>query len=39
VSRRAASDLERFREFIEARGTETGEWRGEVTRPDEPSTN
>ena len=39
VSRRAAGDLERFREFIEARGTETGAWRGEVDRPDEPSSN
>jgi uncharacterized membrane protein len=33
VSRRAAGDLERFREFIEARGAETGAWRGEVDRP------
>ncbi len=24
------SDLERFKEFIESRGTETGAWRGEV---------
>jgi len=30
VSRRAESDLERFKEFIEARGRETGAWRGEV---------
>jgi len=28
--RRAKADLERFKEFIEARGTETGGWRGEV---------
>jgi uncharacterized membrane protein len=30
VSRRAASDLERFKEYIEARGRESGAWRGEV---------
>ena len=30
VSRRARGDLERFKEFIEGRGTETGTWRGEV---------
>jgi uncharacterized membrane protein len=34
VSRRAEGDLERFKEFIEARGTETGAWRGEVASPD-----
>lgn len=28
--RRVHNDLERFKEFIEARGTETGAWRGEV---------
>jgi len=33
VSRRVANDLERFKEFIEARGQETGAWRGEVKRP------
>jgi uncharacterized membrane protein len=33
VSRRVAGDLERFKEFIEARGHETGAWRGEVERP------
>jgi uncharacterized membrane protein len=33
VSRRVANDLERFKEFIEARGHETGAWRGEVERP------
>jgi uncharacterized membrane protein len=26
VSRRVASDLERFKEFLEARGQETGAW-------------
>ena len=27
-------DLERFKEFIEKRGTESGAWRGEVDQPD-----
>jgi uncharacterized membrane protein len=30
VSRRVQGDLERFKEFIEQRGRETGAWRGEV---------
>jgi uncharacterized membrane protein len=30
VERRSQKDLERFKEFIEGRGTETGAWRGEV---------
>jgi uncharacterized membrane protein len=30
VSRRVKGDMDRFREFIEARGSETGAWRGEV---------
>jgi uncharacterized membrane protein len=30
VDRRAEGDLERFKEFIESRGTETGAWRGDV---------
>ena len=30
VSRRVEGDLERFKEFIESRGAETGAWRGEV---------
>ncbi len=30
VQRRVKGDMERFKEFIEARGTETGAWRGEV---------
>ena len=34
VSRRVKGDLERFKEFIEARGTSTGAWRGDVERPD-----
>jgi uncharacterized membrane protein len=33
VSRRTKADLERFREYIEERGAETGAWRGEVDRP------
>jgi hemerythrin superfamily protein len=34
VERQAVGDLERFKEFIEDRGTESGGWRGEVS--DEP---
>lgn len=39
VEHRVQGDLERFKEFIELRGTETGQWRGEVSpggdvRPD-----
>jgi uncharacterized membrane protein len=30
VKRRAVGDLERFKEFIETRGTESGAWRGTV---------
>ena len=30
ADRRVAADLERFKTFIEERGTETGAWRGEV---------
>src|SRR5829696_8739206 len=30
VDRRVEGDLERFKDFIEDRGTETGAWRGEV---------
>jgi uncharacterized membrane protein len=33
VKRRVKGDLERFKSFIESRGTETGGWRGEVERP------
>jgi hypothetical protein len=32
---RTAGDLDRFKEFIEQRGSETGAWRGEVPSPDE----
>ena len=34
-NRRVQGDLERFKEMIETRGSETGAWRGEVKRPDE----
>jgi len=30
VDRRVKGDLERFKDFIEARGRETGAWRGEI---------
>lgn len=30
MSRRVEGDLERFKEFIEKRGSETGAWRGEI---------
>jgi uncharacterized membrane protein len=30
VSRRVEGDLKRFKDFIESRGRETGQWRGEV---------
>jgi uncharacterized membrane protein len=33
ISRRVAGDLERFKEFVESRGRETGAWRGEIKRP------
>ena len=32
---RIKGDLQRFKDFIESRGTETGAWRGEVDRPDD----
>jgi uncharacterized membrane protein len=35
LSMRAQGDLERFKEFIEARGEETGAWRGRIPSPDE----
>jgi hypothetical protein len=31
-SRKVKGDLERFKELVESRGTETGAWRGEVER-------
>jgi uncharacterized membrane protein len=33
LDRRVKGDLERFKEFIESRATETGAWRGEVEAP------
>ncbi len=33
LDRRVKSDLEKFKEFIETRGGETGAWRGEVEAP------
>ena len=36
VKRRAKGDLERFKEFIESKGSETGAWRGEVEQ--DPTT-
>jgi uncharacterized membrane protein len=32
VQRRVKGDMKRFKDFIEARGTETGAWRGTVDR-------
>ena len=32
VSKRVQGDLERFKEFIESRGKETGAWRGKIQR-------
>ena len=32
-SRRVQGDLQRFKELIEQRGSESGEWRGEVDNP------
>ncbi|HSJ50976.1 MAG TPA: SRPBCC family protein [Actinomycetota bacterium] len=33
VERRVRNDLERFKQFIETRGSETGAWRGEIHEP------
>jgi uncharacterized membrane protein len=33
ISGRLEGDLERFKEFIESRGRETGAWRGEIRSP------
>ena len=35
VKRRVKGDLERFKEMMEERGTETGAWRGDVETPEE----
>ena len=32
MSRRLEKDLERFKDFIESRGAETGAWRGQINR-------
>ncbi len=36
VRRRVEGDMERFKEFIEERGRQTGGWRGEIHAGDEP---
>jgi uncharacterized membrane protein len=36
VERWVSGDLERFKEFIEATGSETGAWRGELKNPHGP---
>jgi hypothetical protein len=36
VSRRIENDLERFKEFIENRGQETGAWRGTIREGHRP---
>jgi uncharacterized membrane protein len=33
LDRRVKGDLERFKEFLESRGSETGSWRGDVEVP------
>ena len=33
VKSRVKGDMERFKEFIESRGHETGAWRGEIGQP------
>lgn len=35
VSARVRGDLQRFKEFIESRGRETGAWRGEIRQPNQ----
>jgi hypothetical protein len=35
LNRRVKGDMARFKDFIESRGgNETGEWRGDIDRPD-----
>lgn len=34
VTRQVKGDLDRFKKFIEARGHETGGWRGKIEQPD-----
>jgi len=38
LARRVEKDLERFKEFIEAIGTETGAWRGKIQHPSPSGT-
>jgi uncharacterized membrane protein len=33
LDRRVKGDLKRFKEFIEQRGQQTGDWRGDIDRP------
>ena len=33
LDRQVKGDMKRFKEYIETRGTESGEWRGQVDRP------
>jgi uncharacterized membrane protein len=33
LTRRVKGDLQRFKTFIERRGSETGQWRGDIPRP------
>ena len=37
LDHRVKGDLERFKDFIESRGTETGAWRGDVDAPGQVS--
>ena len=39
ASRRVQGDLNRFKEFIERRGVETGEWRGAIRNADDRANN
>jgi uncharacterized membrane protein len=39
VAREARHDLKRFKTFIEARGHETGAWRGNVETPEHAASN
>jgi hypothetical protein len=34
LTHRVKTDMTKFKVFIEARGTETGAWRGDIDRPD-----
>ncbi|HEY7271076.1 MAG TPA: SRPBCC family protein [Dehalococcoidia bacterium] len=39
VSRRVEGDLKRFKEYIEARGSETGAWRGQIDQNNVDAAN